>query len=165
VQTPQKGLDTIHTKTQERHGSTLIVLVVLKETAAMVGTTGKESHLCYYPLASTTAGITLGPPRLSYAFLECIRAIATGTVVSVCQSPPKDSRRTKVDVNRASETVSARKSLLQLTLDVPERVGIVVEVEPNTAHNTCNRFPRSPKRWPMCPLTCRPNARQGFPLV
>ena len=75
VQTHRRGWILSIRKTQERHGSTLVVLVVLKETAAMVGTTGKKSHLCYYPLASINAGITLGPPRLSYAFLECIRRL------------------------------------------------------------------------------------------
>ena len=39
---------------------------------------------------------------------------------------------TKVDVNRASETVPARKSLFLLALDVPERVRDVLEIEPNT---------------------------------
>jgi hypothetical protein len=42
-------------------------------------------------------------------------------------------QRTKIDVNRASETVPARKTLFLLTLDVPERIADVMQVELDTA--------------------------------
>ena len=42
-------------------------------------------------------------------------------------------QRTEVDVYGSPESVPTRESVLLLTLDVPERVAYVLEVEPHTA--------------------------------
>ena len=42
-------------------------------------------------------------------------------------------QRTQVDVHRSTETIPTREPLFLLTLNVPERVADVLEVEPHTA--------------------------------